>query len=106
MKRMENAVVLENDEYEALKKAAESQKTEKPRMTTSTKVLLALGLFALTFIVTMIVIFCVYGSVPDTLIQYVLGAGGVEAVALAGIKISKVMKNPNKELIENDLNDQ
>lgn len=60
------------------------------RRKTSNVVLLVLGLFAAAFIVTMIVIFCVKGSVPDTLIQYTLGAGGVEALLLAGIKISKV----------------
>lgn len=57
---------------------------------TSNVILLALGLFALVFIVAMTVIFCVKGSVPDTLIQYTLGAGGVEALLLAGIKVSKV----------------
>ena len=58
---------------------------------TSNVILLALGLFAFGFIVVMTVIFCVKGSVPDTLIQYTLGAGGVEALLLAGIKISKVL---------------
>lgn len=58
---------------------------------TSNTVLLALGLFALVFIVIMTVIFCVKGSVPDTLIQYTLGAGGVEALALSAIKVSKVV---------------
>lgn len=57
---------------------------------TSNVILLALGLFAFGFIVAMTVIFCVKGSVPDTLIQYTLGAGGVEALLLAGIKITKV----------------
>ena len=60
------------------------------RRKTSDVVLLALGLFAFGFIVAMTVIFCVKGSVPDTLIQYTLGAGGVEALLMAGIKISKV----------------
>ena len=60
-------------------------------MKTSNKILLAIGLFALAFIAAMTVIFCVKGSVPDTLIQYTLGAGGVEALLLAGIKISKVI---------------
>ena len=60
------------------------------RRKTSDVVLLALGLFAFGFIVAMTVIFCVKGSVPDTLIQYTLGAGGVEALLLAGIKMSKV----------------
>lgn len=59
---------------------------------TSNLILLALGLFALAFIVAMTVIFCVKGAVPDTLIQYTLGAGGVEALLLAGIKVSKVLK--------------
>lgn len=53
-------------------------------------ILLAMGLFALVFIAAMIVTFWVKGAVPDTLIQYTLGAGGVEALLLAGIKISKV----------------
>jgi len=60
-------------------------------MKTSNLILLALGLFALGFIVAMTVIFCVKDAVPDMLIQYTLGAGGVEALLLAGIKISKVV---------------
>ena len=61
------------------------------KMKTSSVVLLVLGVFLLAFIVAMTVIFCVVGAVPDTLIQYTLGAGGVEALLLAGIKISKVV---------------
>ena len=57
---------------------------------TSNLILALLGLFLLTFISAMTAIFCVKGAVPDTLIQYTLGAGGVEALLLAGIKISKV----------------
>ena len=57
---------------------------------TSDVILLVMGLFAAAFIVAMTVIFCVKGSVPDTLIQYTQGAGGVEALLLAGIKITKV----------------
>lgn len=58
---------------------------------TSNTVLIVLGLFLLAFIVVMIVTYWVKGAVPDTLIQYTLGAGGVEALLLAGIKISKVV---------------
>ena len=58
---------------------------------TSSVVLLVLGVFLLVFIGTMVVTFWVKGAVPDTLIQYTLGAGGVEALLLAGIKISKVV---------------
>ena len=50
-----------------------------------------MGLFAAAFITAMTVIFCIKGTVPDTLIQYTLGAGGVEALLLAGIKMSKVI---------------
>ena len=62
-----------------------------PKKKTSNIVLVILGLFALVFIVTMTVIFCIKGSVPDTLIQYTLGAGGIEALALSAIKVSKVV---------------
>ena len=64
-------------------------------MKTSNLILLVMGLFAGSFIVAMTVIFCVKGAVPDTLIQYTLGAGGVEALLLAGIKISKVKAGEN-----------
>lgn len=60
------------------------------RRKTSNVILLVMGLFALAFIAVMTVTFWVKGAVPDTLIQYTLGAGGVEALLLAGIKISKV----------------
>ena len=59
---------------------------------TSNKVLIILSIFIFTFIVAMIVTFWVKDSVPDTLIQYTLGAGGIEVLMLAGIKISKVIK--------------
>lgn len=67
------------------------KRVSKKQHRTSNTVLLALGLFILAFIISMIVIFCVKGSVPDTLIQYTLGAGGVEAIVLAAIKVSKVV---------------
>lgn len=68
-------------------------------MKTSNAVLILLGVFLLAFIAAMTVIFCVKDAVPDTLIQYTLGAGGVEALLLAGIKISKVLSGdkPGKE---------
>lgn len=64
---------------------------KKQKMRTSNRVLICLGLFFFAFIVTMIVTFWVKGAVPDTLITYTLGAGGVEALALAGIRISKAI---------------
>lgn len=84
MNKIENGVVLSAAEYERL------IRKKKPK--TSSVVLLVMGLFLLVFITIMIVTFWRFQAVPDTLIQYTLGAGGIEAVVLAGIKISKVMK--------------
>ena len=68
-------------------------------MKTSNVILVLLGVFAAAFIVAMAVIFCVKGAVPDTLIQYTLGAGGVEALLLAGIKISKILAGEKEDSI-------
>ena len=67
------------------------RRKKKEPMNTSTRIILIMGIFACLFIATMTVTFWVKDAVPDTLIQYVLGAGGVEAFLLAGIKISKVL---------------
>lgn len=64
---------------------------------TSNKVLAILAGFIFLFIAIMIVTFWVKDSVPDTLIQYTLGAGGVECLVLAGIKVSKVLKGSKIE---------
>lgn len=66
-------------------------------MKTSNTVLLVLGLFVLAFIVCMIVTYWRFQAVPDTLIQYTLGAGGLEALALAAIKVSKVVRGEKTE---------
>ena len=71
---------------------SDKQLKPKDKNKTSNIVLLVLGVFLLVFIIAMIVIYCVFQSVPDTLIQCVLGAGGIEAFALAAIKVSKVIK--------------
>lgn len=62
------------------------------KQNTANTVLKAIGLFVVIFVLMMIVTFWVKGSIPDTLVQYTLGAGGVECLFLAGIKISKVIK--------------
>ena len=62
---------------------------------TSNKVLIIIGIFILLFIATMVVTFWVKDSVPDTLIQYTLGASGIECLLLAAIKVSKVLKGDN-----------
>lgn len=74
-----------------------SQNKKKNRKKTSNRVLLVLGLFVLAFIVTMVITYWKFQAVPDTLIQYTLGAGGVEVLALALIKISKVWSGEKEE---------
>ena len=71
---------------------------------TSNLVLIIIGAFIMTFIISMEVIFCIKGSVPDTLIQYTLGAGGLEVLLLAAIKISKVVVGEKMENEREDSN--
>lgn len=66
-------------------------------MNKSDKILLALAVFIVTFIISMEVAYFVTGSVPDTLIQCTLGAGGVEALFLAAIKITNVIVEKKKQ---------
>ena len=67
------------------------KRRRRKKLDTSLKVIIVMGVFAAAFIITMVITFWVKEAVPDTLIQYTLGAGGVEAFLLAGIKISKVL---------------
>ena len=60
-------------------------------MRTSDRVLLARGAFLVAFITAMTVCFWRLGAVPDSLVRCTLGAGGVEALLLAAIKVSKVL---------------
>ena len=75
---------------------APARKRPRKARKTSNTVLIILGLFVLAFILVMIVTYWRFQSVPDVLIQYTLGAGGIETVALAAIKISKTFKGGNK----------
>ena len=72
------------------------KRAERPCNKVSNVVLTVLGVFVMFFILVMIITFWKFQTVPDTLIQYTLGAGGVEALALAGIKVSKVCKESGK----------
>ena len=76
-------------------------KTRKKRMKTRNKILIIVSIFLLVFIIAMTVIFCVKGSVPDTLIEKVLGVGGIVDVMTAVIAVAdmvlerkKSVKNP------------
>lgn len=65
-------------------------------MSKLTKILLIIGLFDVAFIITMIVIFLLTGQEMSTLISYVLGASGVEAIVSALIKVTNI-KNENSQ---------
>lgn len=73
------------------------KRADKFAKNTANTILLAIAIFILLFIVVMIVTYWKYQSVPDTLIQYTLGAGGIECLLLAGIQITKVLKGDKKE---------
>lgn len=67
------------------------QRRRQRKGNTSRRVLAVLGVFLVVFVAVMTVTYWVKGGVPDSLIQYTLGAGGAEALLLAGIKISKIV---------------
>lgn len=56
----------------------------------SKKVVISLGIFFVVFVSIMIATYWIMGSIPDVLVQCVLGAGGIEAFALAWIKRARV----------------
>lgn len=66
------------------------------------KILLAVGIFDLIFIIAMIVVFVVVGQEMDTLITCVLGASGVEAIVSAVIKVTNI-KEGTKPLRQGDI---
>ena len=49
-------------------------------MTTLDKVLISLAVFILLFTITMIVLFCVFQAIPDTLVNAVFGVVSSETV--------------------------
>lgn len=66
-------------------------------MKTLNKILIILGVFIALFIVTMVVLFCIYQSVPDTLVVGVLGSGGTECILCAIIEITKRKKEDDDD---------
>lgn len=95
---MKITITIEKSERKRRKKKRKEKKQHK----TLNIILLCLGVFVLAFVIAMIVIFCIYGSVPDTLIQMVLGAGGLEALLTATITISKLWRNKDTEVNQNE----
>ena len=74
-----------NDEYEVVRR-----RVKKKQRKTSNVVLAVLGFFIFLFIAAMVVTYWKFQDVPNVLIQYVLGAGGLEVLLLAGITVAKV----------------
>lgn len=62
-------------------------------MKTLDKVLSIVGGFIGAFIIAMVVIFCVRGETPDTLITCVLGGGVAEVILTAIITVTKIKNN-------------
>lgn len=82
--------------------------TPKP-IGTMNLVLLVLGVFLLAFIVTMIVIFVRQGQIPDTLVQCVFGACGIEGGIMGWIKTTKERRQDRRwkrEDQKNGISDQ
>lgn len=64
-------------------------KNNKQKLGTMDLILLVIGIFLALFTATMIVIHCITGSTPDTLITCVFGICGVEGGVMGWIKTSK-----------------
>ena len=71
-------------------------------MKTLNKILIIIGGFLALFIITMIVLFCIFQSIPDTLVIGVLGSGGTECILCAIIEVVKLKHR--KEESEDDSN--
>lgn len=61
----------------------------KKKLGTMDLILLVIGIFLALFTAAMIVIHCITGSTPDTLITCVFGICGVEGGVMGWIKTSK-----------------
>lgn len=64
-------------------------KNDKQKLGTMDLILLVIGIFLALFTATMIVIHCITGSTPDTLITCVFGICGIEGGVMGWIKTSK-----------------
>ena len=64
-------------------------KNDKQKLGTMDLILLVIGIFLALFTAAMIVIHCITGSTPDTLITCVFGICGVEGGVMGWIKTSK-----------------
>lgn len=68
------------------------RRRKRNRLNTLDKVLIIVGSFLVLFIVSTVIIYTYNGWQFDTLITCVLGAGGIESIAMAAIQIAKYFK--------------
>lgn len=74
---------------------------KKSEMKMLKKIVIGVFVYWITFVITMTVIFCIKGAVPDTLIQFGLGGGAFELFMTALIEVVKSQVD-TKEDIDNE----
>lgn len=74
-------------------------------MKTLDRILLGLAIFLILFITTMIVIFCIKDSIPDTLVTCTMSGGVVEIIVTAWITITKKKCMKESEEINDEMDD-
>lgn len=67
------------------------------KLNTLDKILIVLAAYIFAFVVATMIIYTVNGWPFDTLITCVLGSGGLEALAMAGIQIAKYFRRDETE---------
>ena len=78
---------------------------KKKKLGTLDRVLIFCAICLLTFTVIMITLFCMYQTIPDTLVVAFFGAFGVETINCVMIHKNK-QKKANNEEIEGDYEDE
>ena len=67
------------------------------KMNTLDKILLACAIFLVLFTVSMIVIFCIFQTIPDSLVEAVFSLAGSEAIITGVIWYAKKKINSKRE---------
>lgn len=75
-------------------------KYSKKKMGTMDKILLTMAILLIVFTIAMIVIFCKFQTVPDTLITSFFASFGAEGGFMAVIMVAKTIKRGNDEADE------
>ena len=73
---------------------------DKKKMKTSDIALIFVATTLALFTITMIIVFCAYQHIPDTLVVAVFGVLGTETGALAWIRTSKLKHGHNDNFVD------